>query len=60
MKDLFHICLEIEGQGFCMTFKVCNLGQKQPYFNSVYVVRVPIFFSGLYAHFSIQVFEEKI
>ena len=26
-----------------MTFKVFNLGPKQPYFNSVYVVRVPIF-----------------
>ena len=26
-----------------MTFKVCNLGSKQPYFNSAYVVRVPIF-----------------
>ena len=26
-----------------MTFKVLNLGSKQPYFNSVYVVRVPIF-----------------
>ena len=26
-----------------MTFKVCNLGSKHPYFNSAYVVRVPIF-----------------
>ena len=26
-----------------MTFKVCNLGSKQPYFNSSYVVKVPIF-----------------
>ena len=26
-----------------MTFKVLNLRSKQPYFNSVYVVRVPIF-----------------
>ena len=26
-----------------MTFKVCNLGSKQPYFNRAYVVRVPIF-----------------
>ena len=26
-----------------MTFKVLNLGVKQPYFNSAYVVRVPIF-----------------
>ena len=26
-----------------MTFKVCNLGSKYAYFNSVYVVRVPIF-----------------
>ena len=26
-----------------MTFKVCNLGSKQPYFYSSYEVRVPIF-----------------
>ena len=27
-----------------MTFKVCNLGSKQPYFNRAYVVRVCTFF----------------
>ena len=26
-----------------MTFKVCNLGSKQPYFNKAYVVRVYLF-----------------
>ena len=26
-----------------MTFKLCNLGSKQAYFISAYVVRVPIF-----------------
>ena len=28
MKDLLRICLEIKGQSFWMTFKVCNLGSK--------------------------------
>ena len=28
MKVLFHIFLEIEGQGYCLTFKVCNLSSK--------------------------------
>ena len=42
-KDLLHIYLETKIQGYNMTFKVCNLGSKQPYFNSAYVVRVPIF-----------------
>ena len=32
---------EVQGHG--MTFKVCNLGFKKPYFNSAYVVSVPIF-----------------
>ena len=26
-----------------MDFKLCNLGSRQPYFNSAYVVRVPTF-----------------
>ena len=43
LKDLLHICLEAKAQGFWVTFKVLNLGSKQPYFNSAYVVRVPIF-----------------
>ena len=43
LKDQLHICLETEGQGYGKTFKVCNFGSKQPYFNSSYVVRVPIF-----------------
>ena len=34
-----------------MTFKVLNLGSKQPYFNSAYVVRVPIFsFATVYTY----------
>ena len=41
LKDTSHICLETEVQGYGMNFKVCNLGSKQPYFNSAYVVRVP-------------------
>ena len=46
MKDLLNICLEIKDQGFWMTFKVCNLGSKQPYFNRGYVVRGWIFNFG--------------
>ena len=41
MKDLFHICLEPEAQGHGMTFRVCNLGSKQPHLYSAYVVSVP-------------------
>ena len=28
LKDLFHICLELENQGHRMNFRVCNLGSK--------------------------------
>ena len=42
-RYLSHTCLEKEVQGYGMTFKVCNLCSKQPYFNSGYVGRVPIF-----------------
>ena len=42
LKDPLHICLEAEVQGYGMTFKVCNFGSKKPYFNSSYVVRVPL------------------
>ena len=35
--------LETEFQGYGISFKICNLGSKQPYFNSAHVVRVPIF-----------------
>ena len=38
LKDLIHICLETKAQGFSMTFNVCNLGSKYPYFNRAYVV----------------------
>ena len=38
LKDLLCICLEIEAQGFWMSFKVCNLGSKYPYFNRAYLV----------------------
>ena len=37
-KDLFHICLELENQGHSMTFRVCNLGSKQPHLFSDYVL----------------------
>ena len=40
LKDLFHICLEPEDQGHNMTFRVCNLGSKQPNLYSAYVVSV--------------------
>ena len=40
-KGPLHISLETGVQGYGMTFKVCNLDSKQPYFNSAYVVRVP-------------------
>ena len=40
MKDLFHICLETKGQGFRMTFKVCNLGSKRPHLHRAYVLGV--------------------
>ena len=43
LRDPSHIYSEIEVQGYGMTFKLCNLGSKQPYFNTAYVVRVPIF-----------------
>ena len=43
LKDLLPICLEVKAHSFWVTFKVLNLGSKQPYFNSAYVVRVPIF-----------------
>ena len=43
MKDLLCIFSEIKGQSFWLTFKVCNLGSKQPYFNGAYVVRGWIF-----------------
>ena len=36
-----HICLEPEAQGHGMTFRVCNLGSKQPHLYSAYVVSVP-------------------
>ena len=38
LKDLFHICLGDKAQGFWMTFNICNLGSKYPYFNRAYVV----------------------
>ena len=38
LKDLFHICLETKVQGFWMTFNICNLSSKYPYFNRAYVV----------------------
>ena len=38
LKHLFHICIETKAQGFSMTFKVCNLRSKYPYFNRTYVV----------------------
>ena len=40
MRDLLHISLEAKNQGFWMTFRVCNLGSKQPHLYSVYVVSV--------------------
>ena len=43
LKDLLHICLETNSQGFQTTFKVSNLGSKQPYFNSAYEVPLWIF-----------------
>ena len=43
MKDLLRICLEVKGQGFWMTFKVCNHGSQQPYFDRAYVVRGYLF-----------------
>ena len=38
LKDLFYICLETKVQGFWITFEICNLGSKYPYFNRAYVV----------------------
>ena len=32
LKDLIHISLELEAQGFCMTFIMCYDGSKYPYF----------------------------
>ena len=40
LKDLFHICLKLENQGHSMTFRICNLGSKQPHLYSAYVVSV--------------------
>ena len=40
LKDLFCICLKTKTQGFWMSFKLCNLGSKKPYFNRAYVVSV--------------------
>ena len=40
IKDLLHFCLETKGQGYWMTFKVCNLSSKWSYFNRACVVRV--------------------
>ena len=38
LKDLFHISLGSKAQSFWMTFNICNLGSKYPYFNMAYVV----------------------
>ena len=43
IKEPINIRLEREVEGYTMIFNLCNLGLKQPYFNSAYVVRVPIF-----------------
>ena len=40
MKDLLHICLELEAQGHDMTFKACNLGSKRPHLHRAYVLGV--------------------
>ena len=40
LKDLIHICLELEAQGHGVTFKVYNLGSQQPHLHSAYVVSV--------------------
>ena len=42
LKDPIHICLEPEAQGHGMTFKVCNVGSKYPYFTS-YSSNLPTF-----------------
>ena len=47
-----NICLKTEVQGYGMTFKVCNFGSKQPYFNSSYAVTL-LLFSELYLTFLI-------
>ena len=44
LKDPLHICLETKVQVYGITFKGCDLGSKQPYFNSAYVVRLPMHF----------------
>ena len=41
LKDLFHICLDLEAQDHGITFKVCNLGSKLPHLHSAYVVTIP-------------------
>ena len=41
LKDLSHICLEPEVQGHDLTFRVCNLGSKQPHlYIALYVVSI--------------------
>ena len=40
LKDLLHICLELETQGHGMIFRVCNLGSKQPHLYNTDIVSV--------------------
>ena len=49
LKDLLCICLEIKAQGFWMSFKVCNLGSKYPYFNRAYLVSGGFEWTHLYS-----------
>ena len=44
-KDLIHICSEPEAQGCGMTFNVCYLGSKYPYFVSYRGKWVYLFYS---------------
>ena len=55
LKDLIHICLETKAQGFSMTFNMCNLGSKYPYFNRAYVVSGGFGWTYLYVLISIQI-----
>ena len=41
LKDLFHMSLKPEAQGYGMIFRVCNLDSKQLHLYSAYVLSVP-------------------
>ena len=56
MKHLIHICLETEAHGSGMTFNICYVGSKYPYFISNRGKWVYIFLPQMYVYWFLENF----